>query len=142
MQHITQHDRLAPRYGAFLMKLICENCKQGDKGRYSTFFFNKKLITLCDECRWGIGVKSAEDKDKKDFEHISTPFWQHMGLKPNKREQAQLKYLKDHNMSWGDLRKARMANVPQTNEGVKAFQEHISKFGKENAPDVAFKKRS
>ena len=43
--------------------------------------------------------------DRQMLEHISTPYWQHLGLPPTPKEKAELKYLKDKNMSWSDRRK-------------------------------------
>lgn len=130
MQHITQHDRLVPRYGTILMDLKCDQCGEKNKGRYSTFFFGKKLATMCNECRWGIGIKGSADKDKKTWEHISTPLWVHAGQKPNAEERAQVAYMKKHNMSWGDLRKERDAKLARSPGAMKRYQEYMNKEGK------------
>lgn len=127
----------------------CDNCQEGNKGRYKTFSLEvedadgnieKKLVTWCYDC---IGTPAPTGKsDKQMWEHISTPFWVHAGLSPKKKELAQMRYMKDHNLSWGDLRKARYAKVPMTNEGVKTFEQHRAKYGRRNAPDASFGKKS
>jgi hypothetical protein len=124
------------------MKLVCENCKQTDKGRYSTFYFEKRLITLCDECRWGTTkTVVGEDKDKKLWEHLSTPFWVHMGLDPKTAvEKKQVAHLKKHNMSWGDLRKERDSYYARSKGGWNQYLEYKRKGGR--VPDASFKKES
>lgn len=125
------------------MTLVCDNCHETGKGRYKTFWMEgrkgkKKLVTWCYEC---LGVSAVNNRtDDKTFEHISTPFWVHAGLKPKPREKAQLEYMKKKGMTWGDMRKARYSGMPKTNAGVKAFEKHIDKYGRRNAPDVSFKK--
>ena len=133
-----------PRYGPFFyMKIICGQCNKAGQGRYKSFFMEsengKEFVTWCYEC---LDISPTSHRTSEQMlEHISTPYWQHMGLPPKPKEKAQLKYLKDHNMTWGDLRKARYANVPKR-QGPSEFEKHYSKYGRRNAPDARFNKES
>jgi hypothetical protein len=107
------------------MKIVCDNCKQQHKGGYTTFFFEGKLLTLCGECRWGTThTAPSADKDKRTLEHISTPYWVHMGLEPKTAaEKRQVAYKKQHNLTWGEMRKERDAvKGGEVRRGVDHFQ--------------------
>lgn len=75
---------------------------------------------------------SSTDKDKKMWEHISTPWWVHAGLAPKTDvEKKQVAHLKKHNMSWGDLRKERdMRLGARYTTGMQAYQEYKKNGGK------------
>lgn len=123
------------------MKIKCDECKGRGKGKYSTFFFGNKLVTLCDDCRWGKGIRGGGDKDKKTWEHISTPFWVHMGLEPKTAaEKKQVAHLKKYNMSWGDLRKERDAKLARSEGGWNKYMEYKKNGGK--VEPIPFKKES
>ncbi len=131
------------------MNITCDQCKKANQGRYKTFPYeyedkkgkvHTKLTTMCYVCLDAPAL--SQRTDKQLFEHISTPYWQHMGLEPKPKEKAQLQYMKAHGMSWGDMRKARYANMPTTNQGAQTFEKHYNKYGRSNAPDAAFKKES
>lgn len=131
--------------GPFFMRITCDQCGKANQGKYKTFWYEfeegeKQLVTLCYEC---LGDKLGSGRtDKQMFEHISTPFWIHAGLPPKPKEKLQMKYLKDRNMTWGDLRREKYAKMPMTNQGLKDFEEHRKKYGRGNAPDVKVKKKS
>lgn len=50
--------------------------------------------------------------DKMMEEYIATPFWKITGQKPKPQELAQEKWMKDHNMTYSDVRKKQIADSP------------------------------
>jgi LAS superfamily LD-carboxypeptidase LdcB len=122
------------------MNLRCDNCKNTNKGRYSTFFLEGKLITLCNECRYGI------PKNKKSpetiFNELQTPFWKLMGAKPKPQDIALEKYLHRRGMTYGDWRKEREAGLAKNPSALNAFEQHIKQYGTNNAPNPSFRKTS
>ena len=136
---ITHYAALPQRYGVFYMK--CDICKKKNQGRYSFREIEykegkKKSMWICWECLDGKPTKGRTDEQL--FEHISTPFWVHAGLKPNTSEKAKLHYMKQHNMTWGDLRKERDAQYAKSPSGLKAMEE----YKKHGAPEINFRKNS
>lgn len=119
--------------------LSCDKCKQGNKGNYKSIWIEKNVETWCYDC---LGLSPSGKTDKQMFEHISTPYWQHLGLKPNAKEKAKLKYLKDHNMTWGDERRMREAGLEKKNLAYEALMKHQEKYGNRSAPDVEIKKEN
>lgn len=130
------------------MNIRCDQCRKKNKGRYKSFLMefevegkvNSRHVTMCYDCL--DSPLPTGRTDKQMFEHISTPFWIHAGLKPKPHEAQQMKYMKSRGMSWGDLRKERYANVPKANTGVNEFQQHVDRYGRKNAPDPSFGKES
>lgn len=121
----------------------CSVCKT-KKTKYLGTIFSARSVMFKPNCYCADSYRtsSSTDADKKMFEHISTPIWVHAGLKPNAKDKAQLKYMKDHGMSFGDLRRQREAGLERRNDAMKALQHHESKYGRGNAPDVKFNKES
>lgn len=116
----------------------CDNCKKKNQGRYRLVEVEGKLIWLCWEC---LEIPQAERKDdRKMFEHISTPFFVHAGMKPNAQDKAKMKYMKEHNMSWGDLRREQDAKYAKHASAFPQFQKHYEKYGNKNAPETRFSK--
>jgi len=93
------------------MKIKCDNCKKKNKGRYSSFISDGKIITLCDECRWG--KPHTGRTDSQMAEHINTPFWVHAGQKPRPQDLPMIKYKKEHNLSWTEMKKVREYGKPR-----------------------------
>lgn len=123
--------------------LKCDNCGEGNKGRYRSFDLEyeegkKKWVTWCRDCLEG--DISSTDKDKKMFEEISTPFWKHMGLKPKPKEIAFERYLKNRGMSWGDYRKEKTFYQAKQESAINQFNQHVKKYGTKNEPNPVFGK--
>jgi len=122
--------------------LSCDNCGEGNKIGYRGFYLEtdsgKRWVTWCEEC---LGQKVGGRTDKEMQEYINTPYWLHLGLKPKPEEKAQLKFLKDHNMSWTDMSKVRNANATSKG-GLEDFKKHKDKYGTKNAPSTKFGKIS
>jgi len=112
------------------MKIKCDQCKQKNKLKYSSFFYAGKLITLCEECRWGVPVDAKANKDKKTWEHINTPFWKLMGLPPKDKDIKLDQYLKNRNMTYGDYRKERDYYTAKEPSALPQFQKHVKEGGK------------
>jgi hypothetical protein len=51
-------------------------------------------------------------KDKTLEEYIATPFWKITGQKPKPSDIAQEKWMKNHNLTYSDLRKKQIAESP------------------------------
>jgi hypothetical protein len=119
--------------------LNCDNCHKENQGKYRTIKIENKWTTLCWEC---LGEGQGHGKSDNEMqEYINTPYWLHMGLKPKPEEKEQLKYLKDHNMSWTDMSKVRNANATSKG-GLEDFKKHKDKYGTKNAPSTKFGKIS
>jgi len=95
------------------MKISCDTCKETGKGSYTTRWEDGKPVTECDECRYGKGLIRLGKSDKRIFDDIQTPFWKIMGQKPKPKDIRYEKYLKDHNMTYGDAVKLRNINATQ-----------------------------
>lgn len=108
-------------------KLVCDNCKGINKFGYKTFLYEykegkKKLVTWCEDC---LGTRVSSGKTSQQLlEHISTPYWKHLGLKPKPKEIAFEKYLKSKGMTYGDHRRlqATKATIPSA---LPEFNKHI-----------------
>lgn len=120
---------------------FCSQCKTR-KTKYLGKIMGQKAVLYKNNCDCSSGIKSFGKTEKQLWEHISTPFWQHAGQKPNKQEQAKLDYMKRHNMTWGDMRKERDAKLATNESAAKAFYEHKQKYGTGNAPEARFTKGS
>lgn len=126
------------------MKLKCDNCGQGNKGRYRSFDLEiedgvTKWVTWCRDCL--NGAITSTDKDKKLFEEFSIPFWKHMGLPAKPKDRAFEKYLKSRSMTYGDYRREKSFFQAKHESAVKQFEQHVNKYGTRNAPDSAFTKK-
>jgi long-subunit fatty acid transport protein len=121
--------------------MTCDNCnldKMALKGFYLETENGKVWVTWCEDC---LGYRVTGKTDKEMQEYINTPYWLHMGVKPNLKEKAQLKYLKDHNMSWTDYSKQRNLGA-KSKGGLESFKKHQTKYGRKNAPEAKFGKES
>ncbi len=129
-----------PRYGPLNMNLRCDNCQSKSKGRYSTFWLENKLVTLCHECRYGQprNIKSPN----KIFDELQTPFWKLMGQKPKPKDIALDKYLHSRGMSYGDWRREREAGLAKNPSALNQFEKHYKKYGGNNEPNTSFNKTS
>ena len=74
---------------------------------------------MCDGCRYG--TYKHGKTDKQAFEEIATPYWVHAGQKPNAQDKAKLKYMKEKNMTWGDLKMERDMKYAKTEGDMKDF---------------------
>lgn len=117
----------------------CSTCKT-KKTKYLGILLSSKAVLYKPNCSCSDGFASGGMSEKKLEEHISTPYWLHMGLDLKPKEKAQLKYLKDHNMSWSDYRKASKLGQETTSQGRANFQEHVERYGSRNAPDAKFQR--
>ncbi|MCR4290489.1 MAG: hypothetical protein NUV86_09555 [Candidatus Scalindua sp.] len=93
------------------MKITCDSCKKTDKRSYSTFFYEKKLMTLCYECRYGVPVPRNTISPNAQFNKYQIPFWKLMGQKPKPKDIAYEKYLKHRGMTYGDAVRERNRNA-------------------------------
>jgi hypothetical protein len=119
----------------------CDLCKQTGKGRYKTTYFEDRLITLCDECRYGKNIKRAAKSNDEMFNYLQTPFWKILGLKPKEREIKLDKYLKSRGMTYGDWRREREYKSAKHESAYSQFQNHVNKYGTGNAPETPFTKK-
>lgn len=74
------------------------------------------------------------------WEHINTPYWKLMGQKAKPKDIALDKYLKDHNMTYGDYRRAREHGVATNQSAFPEFENHLNKYGTKGEPDHEVKK--
>lgn len=103
------------------MSIRCQACKQTGKGRYSSFYHEGKIVTVCDDCRWG---KKPGKSDDQRFNELQIPFWKLMGQKPKPKDIAYEKYLKSKNMTYGDA--VRLRNLRATNPGeIKKVEKYL-----------------
>lgn len=121
------------------MSIKCDNCNSKNKQRYKTFFYEtptgKELVTWCYDCLGNPAPSGNYMSENKAFEHISIPFWKHMGMKPKPHEIALEKEMKRRGMSWGDLRRSRdykRANNPSAMQDVrKAWKQEGGNYAPE-----------
>jgi hypothetical protein len=96
--------------------------------------------SIC-KCNDIINIDKIPLTDNKMFERLQTPFWKMAGLKPKPKEIALDRYLKWKGKTYGDWRrerdKAAGANNPS---GMKQFEEHWHKYGRDNEPVTPFTK--
>lgn len=118
------------------MKIKCDQCKKSGKGRYSSFFMEDQMVTLCEDCRWGT-PKGKTDQQK--FDELQTPFWKLMGLPPKPQDIKLDSYLKSKNMSYGDWRRYRDSKA-QYSSALPQFEQHIKKYGRNNAPQKEYER--
>lgn len=125
----------------YSMNVKCDQCQKSGKGRYSSFFVEDEVRTLCDDCRYGRTVIPGKS-DKEIFEHLQTPFWKLMGLPPKPEDKKLESYLKSRGMTYGDWRRERdykaKANQPSA---LPQFEQHYKKYGRNNAPTKEYEKR-
>lgn len=113
--------------GNIMKKIVCDRCGDINKFGYKTFLYEykegkKKLVTWCEDC---LGTRVSSGKTSQQLlEHISTPYWKHLGLKPKPKEIAFEKYLKSKGMTYGDHRRlqATKATIPSV---LPEFNKHI-----------------
>lgn len=123
--------------------IVCDKCGETNKGRYKSFDQKqedgtKKLVTWCYEC---LGLGLARWKSEKQlFDEYSVPFWKMMGAKPKKEDLAREKWMKKRGMSYGDLRRERDYYEAKERSAVADFNDHIKKYGRNNAPEVVHEK--
>ena len=89
------------------MKIVCNQCKRADRRKYSTFYYEDKLLTLCYECRYGVPVPKGGISQDAQFDKYQVPFWKLMGQKPKPKDIAYEKYLKYRGMTYGDAVRER-----------------------------------
>lgn len=112
------------------MKIKCEECKQTGKGRYTTFEYQGKFITLCDECRYGTGVARNTTHPDEIFNQLQTPFWKLMGQPPKPKDIAYEKELKRRGMTYGDAVRERDYYRAREQSALPRLQEHLNRGGK------------
>lgn len=92
------------------MTIACDRCKKKNKQRYKTFFLDtptgQELVTWCYDCIDSPTPGSIMTKEKA-AEHLATPFWKLMGLKPKPHEIAREKEMKRRGMTYLDLQRSR-----------------------------------
>ena len=125
------------RYEPFYMTIYCDNCHKTNKGHYSSFWLDGKIVTLCNDCRFG--PRPAKSPDKA-FDDLQTPFWKMMGQKPKPKDVALEQYLHRRGMTYGEWRREREVGLAKNPSVLNKFEEHWKKYGKNNAPDVQFHK--
>lgn len=93
----------------------CSKCKT-KKEKYLGYINTTAAVLYrlkCD-CDTSHTPSSNGMSPKKAWEHINTPYWKLMGLKPKPKDIAYERYLKSKNMTYGDaaLARARHAQNP------------------------------
>ncbi len=137
------HYAVWPERNQAFFDMKCERCNEANKGRYKTFKLQVgekefKYVMWCTDCL-DTPIGSGKS-DKQMWEHISTPYWLHMGLDLKPKEKAQLQYLKSKGMTWGEYAKAKYTGVQNQSVGYQQFNEHYNQHGRGNAPDASFRK--
>jgi len=86
----------------------CSRCKKKKKkyiGRIlGTSAVLYKSTCFCDK---PIEYKKVNKSEKQIFNDLQIPFWRLMGQKPKPKDIAYEKYLKSHNMTYGDAVRKR-----------------------------------
>lgn len=95
------------------MTIVCDRCKKKNKQRYRTFYLKtsdntEELVTWCYDCIDSPTPGSIMTKEKA-AEHLATPFWKLMGLKPKPHEIAREKEMHRRGMTYLDLQRSREA---------------------------------
>lgn len=110
------------------MSIKCDSCKKRNKLNYRTFFLDtdngKQIVTWCYDCI-GNPPNSKGMTSKKAWEHINTPYWKLMGLKPKPKDIAYEKQLKAKNMTYGDAameRSLKAQNQSAIGEWKKTYE--------------------
>jgi hypothetical protein len=117
--------------------LICDNCKQKNKGRYSTFEIQTeggyKFVTFCNDCRYG---KRPVKSQNEIFDSLQVPFWKLMGQKAKPKDIKLEKMLKWKGMTYGDWRRYRDYKENAKNSSAyNDFTEHVNKYGSSGPSD-------
>lgn len=78
------------------------------------------------------GMKSY---DKQQYDKLQIPFWKLMGQKPKEKDIIYEKQLKSRGMTYGDAVLERSLQGEQHQSGLSKFNEHYSKYGRNNEPE-------
>ena len=89
------------------MYIICDDCHKGGKGSYTSRWLDGKVVTMCDDCRYGKKLPRNTKSEKEVYDSLQVPFWKMMGQKAKPRDIVYEKYLKSKNMTYGDAVKER-----------------------------------
>jgi hypothetical protein len=107
---------------------FCGSCKT-KKTKYPGDIMGTIAVMFRPNCDCN-GPSSSGMTEKQIMERISTPFWLLAGAKPKPHEAKKMEYMKQHNLTWTDMRKIEQRNA-QPNGALERFQNH--KEGRESA---------
>jgi ribosome-binding protein aMBF1 (putative translation factor) len=89
------------------MTITCDECKSTGKGTYTSRWIDGKVVTMCDDCRYGRKLSRNTKSEKEVYDSLQIPFWKLMGQKAKPKDIAYEKYLKSKNMTYGDAVRER-----------------------------------
>lgn len=121
---------------------FCPKCKTKYQ-KYLGLIMGTKAVMWRPMCTCQSGYKSSQKTEKQLFNELQTPFWKMIGAKPKPQEAQLDSYLKRRGIGYGEWRLEREANSAKQQGGVDRFNEHVKKYGRDNAPTPTdFEKRS
>ncbi len=121
---------------------FCAICGKKQK-KYIGKIAGERAIFYKPTCKCSSAVSFKKNKNpNKIFDNLQVPFWRVAGLKAKPKEVAFEKYLKWKGWSYGDYRKIRDSKLARQPSGMKEFEDHWRKYGRENAPVPDFQKES
>lgn len=120
--------------------ITCDLCNETGKGRYKTVLLDDKPVTMCNDCRYGKGVKRGGKSMNQLYDDLQVPFWKLMGQKPKPKDIKLEKYLKNRGMTYGDWRRERDYKMAKHQSALPEYEAHIKKYGRNNAKSFSFSK--